>query len=92
MELICLFVVHFVCVYGRKNMIVASWSGAGAWQPLPELLQGFDTATQITALAQWLRHHTARAVLLTRIALAGHRTPQAQASPCTTRQYRCIMA
>jgi hypothetical protein len=49
-------------------------------QPTPELLQGFDTATQITALAHWLRHqpsprsarvriatdpdHTARAVVL----------------------------
>jgi uncharacterized SAM-binding protein YcdF (DUF218 family) len=54
-------------------------------QPTPELLQGFDTATQITALAHWLRRqpsprsarvwiatdpdHTARAVVLTRIAL-----------------------
>ena len=25
-------------------------------QPTPELLQGFDTASQITALAHWLRH------------------------------------
>jgi len=25
-------------------------------QPTPELLQGFDTATQITSLAHWLRH------------------------------------
>ena len=54
-------------------------------QPTPELLQGFDTATQITALAHWLRRqpsprsarvwiatdpdHTARAVILARIAL-----------------------
>jgi uncharacterized SAM-binding protein YcdF (DUF218 family) len=54
-------------------------------QPTPELLQGFDTATQITALAHWLHHqpsprsarvwiatdpdHTARAVVLARIAL-----------------------
>ena len=54
-------------------------------QPTPELLQGFDTATQITALAHWLRYqpslriarvwiatdpdHTARAVVLARIAL-----------------------
>ena len=54
-------------------------------QPTPELLQGFDTATQITALAHWLRHqpsprsarvwiatdpdYTARAVVLARIAL-----------------------
>jgi uncharacterized SAM-binding protein YcdF (DUF218 family) len=53
--------------------------------PTPELLQGFDTATQITALAHRLRHqhspriarvwiatdpdHTARAVGLARIAL-----------------------
>ncbi|MCP9807754.1 hypothetical protein KBY71_14680 [Cyanobium sp. T1B-Tous] len=54
-------------------------------QPTPEMLQGFDTATQITALAHCLRHqpspriarvwiatdpdHTARAVILARIAL-----------------------
>ena len=25
-------------------------------QPTPELLRGFDTATQITARAHWLRH------------------------------------
>ena len=53
--------------------------------PTPELLQGFDTATQITALVHWLRHqpmprsarlwiatdpdHTARSVVLARIAL-----------------------
>jgi len=59
--------------------------GTLAPQPTPELLQGFDTATQITALAHWLRHqpssrisrvwiatdpdHTARAVVLARIAL-----------------------
>ena len=56
-------------------------------QPMPELLQGYDTATQITALAFWLRErhsppprrlwiatdpdHTARATLLARIALGG---------------------
>ena len=54
-------------------------------QPLPELLQGYDTTTQITALAHWLSRqpsprsarvwiatdpdHTARAVVLARIAL-----------------------
>jgi len=54
-------------------------------KPTPELLQGFDTATQIIALAHWLRRqpsprsarvwlatdpdHTARAVVLARIAL-----------------------
>ena len=58
---------------------------AGASAPAFSLLQGFDTATQITALAHWLRHqpsprsarvwiatdpdHTARAVVLARIAL-----------------------
>ena len=56
-------------------------------QSIQELLQGYDTATQITALADWLRRrqaqplqsiwiatdpeHTARAALLSRIALAG---------------------
>jgi len=56
-------------------------------QPTPELLQGLDTATQITALAHWLRRqpspgsarvwiatdpdHTARASLLAHIALDG---------------------
>ena len=53
-------------------------------QTMPELAQGFDTATQITALAQWLQQqhhlpkrvwiatdpdHTARAVLNAQIAL-----------------------
>jgi hypothetical protein len=54
-------------------------------QPTAELLQGFDTATQITALAHWLRRqpsprsarvwiatdpdHTARAVVPARSAL-----------------------
>jgi hypothetical protein len=54
---------------------------------MPELLQRYDTATQITALADWLRaqpapgprrawiatdpDHTARAVLLARLALGG---------------------
>jgi hypothetical protein len=59
-------------------------------QPLPELLQGYDTTAQITALADWLHaqlgpssrrvwiatdtdhtDHTARAVLLARLALGG---------------------
>jgi uncharacterized SAM-binding protein YcdF (DUF218 family) len=54
-------------------------------QPMPELLRGYDTVTQVTALAKWLQHrqapatqriwiatdpdHTARAVVLARIAL-----------------------
>ena len=56
-------------------------------QPMPELLQGYDTVTQVTALAEWLKRrqvpaprriwiatdpdHTSRATLLARIALAG---------------------
>ena len=56
-------------------------------QLMRELLQGYDTATQVTALADWLLRrlapaprsvwittdpeHTARATLLARIALAG---------------------
>jgi len=28
-------------------------------QPMPELMQGYDTATQITALADWLRRRQA---------------------------------
>jgi len=58
---------------------------APAPQPPSELFHGFDTATQITDLAHWFRHqppprsarvwiatdpdHTARAVVLARIAL-----------------------
>ena len=61
---------------------------AGASAPAFSLLQGFDTATQITALVHWLRRqplprsarvwiatdpdHTARAVVLARIALGSH--------------------
>jgi hypothetical protein len=66
-------------------------------QPVAELLQGFDTATQITALAHWLRSqpaplpprvwiathpdHTARAVLLARLALGGRGFTVGPASP-----------
>jgi hypothetical protein len=68
-------------------------------QPMPELLRGYDTVTQITALANWLQHrqapapqriwiatdpdHTARAVILARIALAG-RGIQIQPDPPPT--------
>ena len=68
-------------------------------QPMPELLQGYDTETQITALANWLQHrqapapqriwiatdpdHTARVTLLARIALAG-RGIQIQPDPPPT--------
>jgi len=56
---------------------------------MPELLQGYDTATQISAQADWLRRrqaqppqriwiatdpeHTSYATLLARIALGGRR-------------------
>jgi uncharacterized SAM-binding protein YcdF (DUF218 family) len=67
------------------RLLIRCPRGTPPAQPTPELLQGFDTATQITALAHWLRHqpsysisrvwiatdpdHTARAVFLARIAL-----------------------
>ena len=70
---------------GPGRFAAADRIGHALPQPTPELLQGFDTATQITALAHWLRHqppppsarvliatdpdHTARAVILARIAL-----------------------
>ena len=68
-------------------------------QPMPELLRGYDTVTQIKALADWLQQrqapapqrlwiatdpdHTARATLLARIALAG-RGIQIQPDPPPT--------
>jgi len=68
-----------------RRLLVRCPRSTSPAQPTPELLQGFDTATQITALAHWLRHqpspriarvwiatdpdHTARAVVLARIAL-----------------------
>jgi uncharacterized SAM-binding protein YcdF (DUF218 family) len=68
-----------------RHLLIRCPRGTPPAQPTPELLQGFDTATQITALAHWLRHqpspriarvwiatdpdHTARAVILARIAL-----------------------
>ena len=68
-----------------RYLLIRCPRGTPPPQPTPELLQGFDTATQITALAHWLRHqpsprsawvwiatdpdHTARAVILARIAL-----------------------
>ena len=63
-----------------RRLLIRCPRGTPPPQPTPELLQGFDTATQITALAHWLRHqpspriarvwiatdpdHTARAVVL----------------------------
>ena len=70
---------------GSGRFAAADRMGHALPQPTAELLQGFDTASQITALARWLRHqpslrsarvwiatdpdHTARAVVLARIAL-----------------------
>ena len=70
-----------------QRLLIRCPRGTPPPQPTPELLQGFDTATQVTALAHWLRHqpsprsarvwiatdpdHTARAVVLARIALGG---------------------
>ena len=70
---------------GSGRFAAADRIGHALPQPIAELLQGFDTATQITALAHWLRRqpsprsarvwiatdpdHTARAVVLARIAL-----------------------
>ena len=70
-----------------QRLLIRCPRGTPPPQPTPELLQGFDTATQITALAHWFRHqpsprsarvwiathsdHTARAVILARIALGG---------------------
>jgi hypothetical protein len=72
----------------EPNLLLIRWPrGSPVQKPMQELLQGYDTATQITALADWLRRsqaqppqriwiatdpeHTARATLLARIALAG---------------------
>ena len=68
-----------------RRLLIRCPRGTPPPQPTAELLQGFDTASQITALARWLRHqpslrsarvwiatdpdHTARAVVLARIAL-----------------------
>ena len=70
-----------------ERLLIRCPRAASPPQPMPELLQGYDTATQITALADWLQQrqaplpqriwiatdpdHTARATLLARIALAG---------------------
>ena len=39
-----------------RYLLIRCPRGTPPPQPTPELLQGFDTATQITALAHWLRH------------------------------------
>ena len=68
-----------------RRLLIRCPTGTPPPKPTPELQKGFDTTTQITALAHWLRHqpspcssrvwiatdpdHTARAVVLARIAL-----------------------
>ncbi|MBM5784622.1 MAG: hypothetical protein FJ076_07230 [Cyanobacteria bacterium K_DeepCast_35m_m1_288] len=70
-----------------EQLLIRCPRSPSAPQPMQELLQGYDTATQITALTDWLRRrqaqpplrvwiatdpeHTARATLLARIALVG---------------------
>lgn len=70
-----------------QRLLIRCPSSPPPSQPMPELLQGYDTTTQVTALADWLRYqpaplprlvwiatdpdHAGRAVLLTRLALAG---------------------
>ncbi|PHX67631.1 MAG: hypothetical protein CK549_05140, partial [Cyanobium sp. Baikal-G2] len=39
-----------------QRLLIRCPRGTPPPQPTPELLQGFDTATQVTALAHWLRH------------------------------------
>ena len=45
-------------------LLIRCPTGTIAPQPTPELLQGFDTATKITALAHWLRHHPSPRIAL----------------------------
>lgn len=78
-----------------RRLLIRCPRGASPSQQWPVLLQGFDTVTQVTALAQWLRHqphvsrvwiatdrdHTARAVLLAHIALGSQGIRVFPASP-----------
>ena len=82
-----------------ERLLIRCPRAASPLQPMPQLLQSYDTATQITALADWLQQrqapppqriwiatdpdHTARATLLARIALAG-RGIQIQPDPPPT--------
>ena len=52
-------------------------------QPMPELLQGFDTATQITALAHWLRQQPPPGVARVWIALGSQCIRVGPAQPPT---------
>ena len=92
-----------------QRLLIRCPRGTPSPQPTPELLQGFDTATQITALAHWLRHqpspsiarvwiatdpdHTARAVVLARIALGsqGIRVGPADLPPSSPSEHRKLL-
>jgi len=45
-----------------RRLLIRCPRGTPPPHPTPELLQGFDTASQITALAHWLRHQPRPAV------------------------------
>ncbi len=47
-----------------RRLLIRCPRGTPPPQPTPELLQGFDTATQITALAHWLRHQPSPRIAL----------------------------
>jgi hypothetical protein len=84
---------------GPAQLLIRCPRASSPPPPMPELLRGYDTVTQITALANWLQHRqvpapqriwiatdpdrTARATLLARIALAG-RGIQIQPDPPPT--------
>ena len=53
-----------------RYLLIRCPRGTPPPQPTPELLQGFDTATQITALAHWLRHQPSPALPLAARAFA----------------------
>ncbi len=53
-----------------RHLLIRCPRGTPPAQPTPELLQGFDTATQITALAHWLRHQSSPALPLAARAFA----------------------
>ncbi len=69
---------------GSGRFAAADRIGHGLLQPTPELLQGFDTATQITALAHWLRHQPSP-----RIAQADLPTPSPSEHRKLLRDARC---
>jgi len=47
-----------------RRLLIRCPRGTPPPQPTPELLQGFDTATQITALANWLLHQPSPRIAL----------------------------